>query len=470
MRKASVKRGSLRKAELQAVEAWMDDRLVSTESLLSLRESEILASALPQFFVERARTLQHQRQMQFAERELEQAVDILEHRDKQRPTDPMIEEAFLGDPSEAYFLLAAARDVRGDSMGALETLEQLRARLSESPVAPLPSDLHREIPAGTVLFSYDVLDDEVLIHAIDHDGIHRTSVPVSAEHRKRLIAALGKGSRIAGRALHRILIAPVADVVARAKTIVIVRDPALEQIPFAALLQDNGRYLALDHASVITPSIAWYLKALHRRVSMSRALLAVGNPALDERFNSLPGLTAAENEAETIAAMYPSRAMLLGANATKERVIGALAYCDAAHFAVHAVAAGGGVPSSFLRLTSSRGDDGKLFASDIAALKLSGVRTVVLAACRTAVASPDLRYSQSLTDAFLKAGAGSVVGSLWEIEDAPTRDLSIAFHRALRDGLTPAEALRAAQIEMIAKSSNNSTLAWASLQVYGSGL
>ena len=45
-------------------------------------------------------------------------------------------------------------------------------------------------------------------------------------------------------------------------------------------------------------------------------------------------------------AVYSSRALLVGSDATKQRVMSALAGCNVAHFAVHAAAAVNDVPSS----------------------------------------------------------------------------------------------------------------------------
>lgn len=192
---------------------------------------------------------------------------------------------------------------------------------------------------------------------------------------------------------------------------------------------------------------------------VSRALLSIGNPLSNKQAGSLAG---AEAEAKEIAAMYPSHALLTGASATKQRVISNLSYCDAAHFAVHANAGLGDAMQPHLILSDTKDSDGTLTAAEIAALELDHIRTVVLAGCRTAAGT------QSLVEAFLAAGAGSVVGTLWAVDDAATREMSITFHRSLRDGASPAAALRATQIDRIRHAA--SPRVWASLQLYGSGL
>lgn len=179
----------------------------------------------------------------------------------------------------------------------------------------------------------------------------------------------------------------------------------------------------------------------------------------------LASLPAAESEAKEIAAMYPSHALLVEGDATKDRVLGAFPLCDAAHFAVHANAGLGDLMPPHLILTKTANDDGILTAPEIAALHLNRLRTIMLAGCRTALSSQP--GDDSLVSAFLTAGAGSVVGTLWEVEDAPTHEMSVLFHRELRKGSTPAEALRTTQREMIRRGAPPSV--WASLQLYGSG-
>jgi CHAT domain-containing protein len=51
-----------------------------------------------------------------------------------------------------------------------------------------------------------------------------------------------------------------------------------------------------------------------------------------------------------------------------------------------------------------------------------------------------------LAEAFLAAGAGGVIGSLWAVDDAGIIRLMTRLHRELAGGRPPAEALRIAQL------------------------
>jgi len=281
--------------------------------------------------------------------------------------------------------------------------------------------------------------------------------------------AIARDDRLAfhdtGRSLEQILVEPIAKQAANADTLIFVSDPTFGNLPFGALLGPKHS-LVEDHAVIVAPSISAYLHASHSTAVTSRALLSVGDSSPGERSEPLAALAAAKSEAEEIAAMYPSHALLVEGDATKARVVGALPYCDAAHFAVHANAGLGDTMPPHLILSRTSDNEGILTAPEIAALNLDGVRTVVLAGCSTAISSARSR-TDSLVNAFLAAGVGSVIGTLWNVEDAPTRTMSIAFHRELHKGSTPAQALRTTQLEMIRRDA--APKVWASLQLYGSG-
>ncbi|MBL7260060.1 CHAT domain-containing protein [Paractinoplanes lichenicola] len=78
------------------------------------------------------------------------------------------------------------------------------------------------------------------------------------------------------------------------------------------------------------------------------------------------------------------------------------------------------------------------------------VQEVFLAACTTSVGGDDHDEVLSLATSFLAAGARTVFGSLWPVPDHETSLLMFQVHRNLRgNGMTPADALHAAQLWML---------------------
>ena len=91
-------------------------------------------------------------------------------------------------------------------------------------------------------------------------------------------------------------------------------------------------------------------------------------------------------------------------------------------------------------------EDGILTAEDVSGLNLTATELVVLSACETGLGQ--IRSGEGvfgLQRAFLLAGAGTLVMSLWSVPDRQTRELMVDFHTRLRAGEPPAAALRAAQ-------------------------
>lgn len=90
---------------------------------------------------------------------------------------------------------------------------------------------------------------------------------------------------------------------------------------------------------------------------------------------------------------------------------------------------------------------GLLSAAEFALLDLSATDMVVLSACETGVGAVDFADGSllGLRSAALAAGAASCVATLWKVADASTAALMSAFYRHLTDGISTADALRAAQ-------------------------
>jgi len=117
---------------------------------------------------------------------------------------------------------------------------------------------------------------------------------------------------------------------------------------------------------------------------------------------------------------------------------------------------------------SSGTDDGVVTALEAAGLDLRGTRLVVMSACETGVGkitNGDGVYG--LRRAFVIAGAESLVMSLWEVDDAATRDLMDGYYKKLKAGLGRSAALQAIQQEMHANPKYAHPYYWASFVAAG---
>jgi len=123
-----------------------------------------------------------------------------------------------------------------------------------------------------------------------------------------------------------------------------------------------------------------------------------------------------------------------------------------------------------LSLVNEKGQrvDGFLQLQEIYNLKLSA-DLVVLSACQTALGK-DVNGEGliGLTRGFMYAGAKSVVGSLWKVDDSATAALMGVFYKEmLTNGKRPAAALRTAQISISNEKRWRSPYYWAGFVLQG---
>ncbi|MBK9262584.1 MAG: CHAT domain-containing protein [Polyangiaceae bacterium] len=114
-------------------------------------------------------------------------------------------------------------------------------------------------------------------------------------------------------------------------------------------------------------------------------------------------------------------------------------------------------------------DDGILTAYEASALNLTGTELVVLSACETGVGTRVAREGvRGLRRALVLAGAETQVMSLWQVDDEATRDLMTSFYQNMyRKGLGRSEAMRQAQLALLAQPERKHPFYWASFIVSG---
>jgi CHAT domain-containing protein len=205
---------------------------------------------------------------------------------------------------------------------------------------------------------------------------------------------------------------------------------------------------------------------------VSRAFRDVGQ-SIDNR--RIPRLPASREEAEAIMAVVPwrtafraldfeaSRATLSNPSFGQYRIL---------HFATHTMIDNEHPELSgiVLSLVDPKGRplDGFLGMSDIYDLKLSS-NLVVLSACNSALGKEVKGEGLiGLTRGFLYAGASGVTASLWKVDDDATAELMKHFYGGIfQKGLTPAAALREAQLAMWHEKRWRAPYYWAAFVIQG---
>ena len=246
---------------------------------------------------------------------------------------------------------------------------------------------------------------------------------------------------------YKMIISPVADLLHEPE-IIIVPDRCLFNVPFAALKDENGRYLSETYRIRIAPSLTTLKLIQDSPVSYhSRSgALIVGDPQVGDvvyqgRIVSLTPLPSARREAERIGRLLGVQP-LLGEHATKRAVLQRIHSVSLIHFAAHGDAERGEIALAPVR--SSNGipqqQDYLLTMSDISKVRLQA-KLVVLSCCHSARGDVRVEGVVGIARAFLASGARSVLVALWAIEDEATEQFMNRFYACLARGRSASEAL-----------------------------
>ncbi|MGH9726383.1 MAG: CHAT domain-containing protein, partial [Candidatus Acidiferrales bacterium] len=257
----------------------------------------------------------------------------------------------------------------------------------------------------------------------------------------------------------------------------------LHLLPFSAFV-DKHAYVISSHTIDIEPSSTAFKlirDRLHESETAEMPYLGVAawtqskdrrNPILRAisgpvRSAFLP-LPESRIEVETIANDLPHPStILLGADAT-ETHFKALSNesADVIHLALHGYA-DLEYPdrSALIFAPEPHGpDDGLLQAREIRSLHIRA-KLVTLSACDTGVGPVGEADVANLVNAFIEAGADSVVSTLWELQDQATEYLMSDFYSKLAKHESKVDALRSAQLDLL--NEGLPPYFWAGVQIVG---
>lgn len=332
-------------------------------------------------------------------------------------------------------------------------LDQLSSAQVAGAAAPTLSSaaVQAALSADDVLIEYVSSDQRLLAITVTHDRVAITPLPragTASDLAKRVdfFSTLVQENDEAGiapaaRRLYADLLAPALEgVAASAHTLIIAADGPLHRLPFDAL---DAPTPVVDRWDVVTvPSASILARDAHQDRPSDTALI-VSAPLTSA---SLAPLPAAPAEAAAIRRrMRGEVAELSGAAATKAALqADDLQRFAVLHFASHAVVdQERPLRSSLMLAVDSTGGDGRWTAEEIYRAKLRA-GLVVLSACSTAAGATTAGEGvMSLSRAFLYAGAGATLATLWDVADAPGPAFADALYRELANG----KALGAASAE-----------------------
>jgi CHAT domain-containing protein len=279
--------------------------------------------------------------------------------------------------------------------------------------------------------------------------------PALRQHAARLMSRVQDHAQ----ALHALLWAPLLPLLGGRRRVVVVPHRELHYLPFAAL-HDGRHWLVQTHTLSLAASAHVWLAG---QAAAARSAVPIAGSRVLAFGVAGTELPQVADELAAVAAVHGPRAALrLDGQATLAALAAEAPSADLLHLACHGRFRADNPAFSCLQL-----GDGPLTMQDVRALRLRA-RLVVLSACETGlsrVAPGDELLG--LVRAFTLAGAGAVMASLWPVDDGATAWLLADMHQALREGLSPAQALQQAQAA--AAAAGEHPFHWAAFSLHGQG-
>lgn len=255
--------------------------------------------------------------------------------------------------------------------------------------------------------------------------------------------------------------------------LLIVPDNCVAYLPFDVLLKATPEpgvpfqeypYLIQDHQISYAYSPYDFVRAPKTSQHKKSAILGFApsfndGPAsfrtVAERRREFGPLLANEQEVEQIASFFSTRTFAAEA-ATKEAFLDNAPGYQVLHLATHAKANDKSGEYSYLCFSEPPGDTTKsnrLYARELYLTDLPA-DMVVLSACETGLG--ELSKGEgviSLSQAFSRAGAQSLITTLWRVSDQASAQLMKSFYEQLHEGVTKDAALRNAKLKYLNEAS-----------------
>ncbi len=293
------------------------------------------------------------------------------------------------------------------------------------------------------------------------------------------------------------------------KKLYIVPDGVLHLLPFRSLIDENGQYLVESKNIVLLSSGRDLVIKNREKSNQSAAIFAYPNYGEGEgkeiledktmRFSSLKG-TLGEAQVISLTLNIPTK--VYTQDEATEKNISQMDSPQILHIATHgyfldlseekiaeneegrSFSAGKEMSNRPIlreKLTNplvysgvalaganNRGEDGILTALEVLGLNLLGTDLVVLSACETGVG--EVRQGEgvySLQRAFREAGAKSVLGTLWKVDDQATQIFMKKFYQRYMHGDSPQKAVIDTQLEFLKSKRYSHPFYWSSFVMIG---
>ncbi len=321
---------------------------------------------------------------------------------------------------------------------------------------PTISQLQKKLDNNTALLSYHLSESELLTLLITPSRFEYRKSAINKnfftaiDDFKKALHSTSADQRYSGAtaslSLYEKLIGPVHAKLPQTKRFIIIPDDELNYLPFEALQDENGKYLVENYSVQYQYSTALLGKNEKSELPAGTLSFApfVSKGYNDGSGNSFIPLPASEDEVNKLEGK-----IFTDENATKDQFLQSVNKYGTLHLATHASVNNENPSRSFIAFYP-KNNEYKLYAREIADLKLDSTQLVILSACETGTGQLVRGEGlMSLSRAFAYAGCPNIITSLWKAEDRATTFLTQQLHYYLDKNYTKDKALQQAKLDLL---------------------
>lgn len=262
--------------------------------------------------------------------------------------------------------------------------------------------------------------------------------------------------------LYEILIRPIEPQISASspKNIAIIATGQLRYIPFETLYDEKtDQYLLQKYPIHYLTRISTAIAPTASRNNTLK-IMAFANPKPTQK-----SLEGAEKEVDSISKTFLGSEKYFGTEATLDIFKKRASLFPILHLATHGCFDPNGCDDLAMQANTILFANSQQYPiAEAALLGLENTELITLSACQTAKeANAEGQEISGLAYVLERAGAKSVIASLWSAEDGTTADIMIQFYQNLQKGMTKTEAMRQAKLSNI----NSHPFFWSSFILIG---
>lgn len=330
---------------------------------------------------------------------------------------------------------------------------------------PYNKNKHPKSKPNSLFIRYKVIQDKIIIWT-EINGkkdvfVRKITTPIdksilSIRNAIREMPSAGEKSKVNYKDIYRVLIEKLSssllpDIPLETESIQFFPDQILSLLPFEILIHPKDpRKRLIENYSISYHFIS--SPGIHKTKKELRRKILAFSPDFQKDSRGFANLKYSETEIRKISEYYPTVPFKKNEASVKNFKKEAPVY-EWIHLATHSDPNLNSEEGGALIFSENihKNEPSILYANEIISLKIRA-NLVVLSACQSSIGQyTPTQGMNSIAQAFLNAGAKSVVTSLWQVDDRSTAQFMEIFYYHLSKGYTKNKALQFTKKKMMNK-------------------